>query len=144
MNEPIVVTQTVKAPVAKVWQALTDVAEMKTWYFDMKGFAPEVGQQFEFEGGTDTNKYIHLCTVQEVVPFKKLSHTLRYKGYEGNTLVTYELEERGGLTHVQLTHGGVESFGTTNPDFARSNFEEGWNHIIKQALKEHVEKNEWS
>ena len=140
MNEPIVVTQLVNAPAAKVWQALTDVQEMKTWYFDMKDFVPEVGNNFEFEGGTETNKYTHLCTVIEVEPNKKLSHTWRYKGYDGDTLVTYLLEEENGQTRVTLTHAGLESFGTENPDFAKNNFVEGWNHIVKIGLKEHVEQ----
>ena len=35
---PIVIEQTVNAPVSKVWQAITDKNQMKQWYFDLKEF----------------------------------------------------------------------------------------------------------
>ena len=141
MNEPIVVTQTVNAPALIVWQALTDKALMKQWYFDIDKFKAEEGFVFSFEGGTETTQYTHLCTITEVVPNQKLSYTWRYVGYEGDTLVTFLLQAlTPGQTEVTLTHSGLESFGNSNPDFAKSNFEEGWNHIIKVALKDFAEQ----
>lgn len=141
MNEPIVVTQTVNAPASTVWQALTDKALMKQWYFDIDKFKAEEGFVFSFEGGTETTQYTHLCTITEVVPNQKLSYTWRYVGYEGDTLVTFLLQPlTNGQTEVTLTHSGLESFSNSNPDFAKSNFEEGWNHIIKVALKDFAEQ----
>jgi uncharacterized protein YndB with AHSA1/START domain len=43
LAEAIVIERTFKAPVAKVWRALTDVDEMRQWYFDLKEFRPAVG-----------------------------------------------------------------------------------------------------
>ena len=48
LAEAVVIERTFAAPVARVWKALTDVGEMKQWYFDLKEFKPEVGFEFEF------------------------------------------------------------------------------------------------
>ena len=138
-SKPIVVETTVNAPASRIWHAITDKEAMKSWYFDMPAFSPEVGNKFEFTGENDGRKYYHLCTVKEVIPNKKLSHSWRYDGYEGDSLVTWELNEAGDQTRVKLTHEGLETFPPI-PDFARNNFVEGWTYILNKSLKEFVEK----
>ena len=46
--EAIIMERTLDAPVAKVWKALTDVDQIREWYFDLKEFKPEIGFEFEF------------------------------------------------------------------------------------------------
>src|SRR5439155_7949388 len=46
LSDAVVVERTFKAPVARVWQALTDVEQMRQWYFDLKEFKPQVGLEF--------------------------------------------------------------------------------------------------
>lgn len=143
MNEPIVVSQTINAPVEKIWQAITDKELMKQWYFSIDKFKAEEGFVFSFEGGTETTQYTHLCTITEVVPHQKLSYSWRYVGYEGDTLVSFLLQPvTQQQTKVTLTHSDIESFGNNNPDLAKSNFQEGWNHIIKVALKDFAEQQQ--
>ena len=48
LAEAVVIERTFNAPVAKVWNAITDAEEMRQWYFDLKEFKPEVGFEFEF------------------------------------------------------------------------------------------------
>ena len=138
-NEPFVIERTFNAPVEKVWKAITDKDEMKQWYFDLADFKPEVGFEFQFEGGPDHKKYLHLCKVTEVLPQKKLTYSWRYDGYEGNSFVTFELFSEGEKTRLKLTHAGLETF-PANPDFAKENFVAGWNHIIGKSLPEYLEK----
>jgi len=137
---PFVIEQTYNAPVSKVWKAISDRDEMKQWYFDLAEFKPEVGFKFEFLGGTDEKKYLHLCEVTEVIPGKKLTYSWRYDGYEGNSLVSFELFEEGKSTRLKLTHEGLETFPTTDPNFARESFAAGWRHITGISLKDHLEK----
>jgi uncharacterized protein YndB with AHSA1/START domain len=139
-NEPIVLERVYDAPVNKVWEAITDIEQMKQWYFDLKGFRPEEGCEFSFAGGTEEKSYLHLCTVIEVVKMKKFSHSWRYDGYSGNTKVTWELSSEGNGTRVRLTHTGLESFPASNPDFAKGNFEKGWTSILDTALKDYLAK----
>ena len=139
-NEPLIIERTFNAPIEKVWKAITDKDEMKQWYFDIAAFKPEVGFEFQFEGGKDEKCYLHLCKITEVVIGKKLSYSWRYDGYEGNSFVTFELFPDGNKTRLKLTHDGLETFPIKNPDFAKENFIEGWTYITGTSLKEFLEK----
>ncbi len=140
MAEAIVVERTFDAPVARVWKALTDVEQMRVWYFDLKEFKPEVGFEFEFIVEHEGRKYHHLCRVTEVIPQRKIAYTWRYQGEEGDSLVTFELFAEGGKTRLKLTHEGLETFPAT-PSFARKNFETGWS-AITSGLQQFVENPE--
>jgi len=141
LAEAVIVERTVNAPVTRVWQALTDVDQMRQWYFDLKEFKPEPGFEFEFVVEHEGNKYHHLCRVTEVVPQKRIAYTWRYKGEPGDSLVTFDLAGEGDKTRVKVTHTGIETFPKT-PAYARKNFESGWTAIIGSELKEFVEKKQ--
>jgi uncharacterized protein YndB with AHSA1/START domain len=140
-TEPIVIERVFNAPINKVWTAISNRDEMKKWYFDLAEFKPEPGFEFSFIGGTEENKYTHLCKVTEAIPGKKLSYTWRYEGYEGNSEVSFELFPEGEKTKLVLTHRGLNSF-PPNPDFAKENFVAGWTHIVNISLKEFLEKDD--
>jgi uncharacterized protein YndB with AHSA1/START domain len=137
---PLVIERTYKAPIEKVWKAITNNDDMKKWYFDLPGFKPEVGFEFRFMGGKDeNNQYLHLCTITEVIPGRQITFSWRYDGIAGISYVTFELFAEGTTTRLRLTHAGLETFPQDNPDLARSNFEEGWTSIAGTSLKEFVE-----
>jgi uncharacterized protein YndB with AHSA1/START domain len=138
--EAIIMERTLDAPVPKVWKALTNVDQMREWYFDLKEFKPEIGFEFEFVVEHEGNTYHHLCKVTEVIPQRKIAYTWRYKGEPGNSLVTFELFPEGNKTRLKLTHTGIETFPKT-PAYARKNFEAGWNAIIGSELKQFVESS---
>jgi uncharacterized protein YndB with AHSA1/START domain len=137
LAEALVIERTFNAPVARVWKALTDVEQMRQWYFELKEFKPEVGSEFEFSVEHKGMNYHHLCKITEVIPQKKLVHTWRYKGHEGNSLVTFELFAEGNKTRLKLTHDGLDSFPKT-PAFARENFKQGWTAMTAE-LQEFLE-----
>lgn len=138
-NSPLVVEETFSVPADRVWKALTDKSEMKNWYFDLKEFTPAVGFTFQFTGGPSPEKqYVHLCEVTEAIPNKKLTYSWAYKGYGGKSFVSFELKAHGSSTSLTLTHTGLETFPEENTDFARKNFEAGWNEIIHKLLKEYL------
>jgi uncharacterized protein YndB with AHSA1/START domain len=139
-NEPFVIERRFNAPVEKVWKAISDKDEMKQWYFDLSAFKPEKGFEFSFEGGSEKQKYTHLCKVLEATENKKLSYSWRYKDYQGNSIVTFELFPEEGGTRVKLTHEGLESFPDNNPDFAKESFQAGWTYIIGESLKKYLER----
>lgn len=140
-SAPFVIERTYNAPIEKVWKALTDNEQLKQWYFQFPEFKAETGFEFEFYGGKDPEKpYRHLCKITEVIPGKKLAYTWRYDGYEGNSLVSFELFEEGNQTRLKLTHTGLETFPASNPDFAKENFVAGWTHITGVSLSGFVEK----
>lgn len=140
-SAPFTIERIYNAPIERVWKAITDKNEMKQWYFDLAEFKPEVGFEFQFYGeGKTGEKFLHHCKITDVIENKKLRHSWRYEGYEGNSFVTFELFDEGGKTRLKLTHEGLETFPkTANDDFAKANFAEGWTYIIGTALPEFVE-----
>lgn len=138
---PIIVEETLNAPSSEVWKAITDKTEMKKWYFDLEEFKPEVGFKFKFLGGPDDGKkYLHLCEVTEVEHEKRLTYSWKYDGYDGISYVTFELTPNDNKTVIRLTHTGIETFPKSNPDLKVENFANGWNNIIRNLLKDYLEK----
>src|SRR5438132_14075845 len=109
LAQAVVIERTFAAPVARVWKALTDVGEMKQWYFDLKEFKPEVGFEFEFIVEHEGMTYHHLCKIIEVIPQKKLAYTWRYKGEPGDSLVTIELFPESNMTSLRMTNDAIET-----------------------------------
>lgn len=140
-NKPLVMECMFQAPVAQVWKALTDVDEMRQWYFDLKEFKPEVGFAFHFLVEHEGHQYDHRCQVTEVIPQKKLAYTWRYEGQPGNSIVTFELWPEADKTRLKLTHEGLETFPQL-PAYKRENFREGWTSILDSSLKQYLEKTE--
>jgi uncharacterized protein YndB with AHSA1/START domain len=139
-TDAVIVERTLNAPVARVWQALTDVDQMREWYFDLKEFKPQVGFEFEFIVEHEGNSYHHLCRITEVIPQKKIAYTWRYKGEPGDSLVTIDLSPESNKTKLRLTHEGLETFPKT-PAYARKNFDAGWTAIADELKKLVEEQN---
>lgn len=141
-DQPLVLERTLNAPAERVWRALADKDEMKRWYFDPKEFRPDVGFRFQFTAGEEGGvQYVHHCEIKEVIPGKKLVHSWRYEGYEGDSQVTFELFPEGNQVRLKLTHERLETFPRI-PAFARTKFMEGWKQTIGSSLKEFVETKE--
>lgn len=136
----MIIERTFKVPSARAWKAITDRNDMKQWYFDLAEFKPEIGFEFQFLGGTEDKKYLHICKITEVIALKKLKYSWRYDGYQGISHVTFELYPEGNGTRLKLTHKGLETFPADNSDFARENFAAGWTDIIGRSLKEFLGK----
>lgn len=134
-----IVEQLNKAAPAKVWTAISEVAEMRSWYFPLDAFEPKVGFAFSFvSGNSEDSPYLHLCEVVEVIPQKKLSYTWQYNGLPGCTTVSFELLEHRSGTLLRLTHSGIETLAEGGTDFARENFVGGWTYFLKTALADYL------
>ena len=139
-NEPFIIEKTFNEPAKRLWKAKANSEEMKQWYFDIPEFIPEPGFEFDFLAGPEEKKhYHHPDKVTEVVSNKKLAYTWRYDGYEGNSLVSFELWAEGKFTKLKLTHDGLETFPHNEPDFSQESFAQGCTSLIGTALKEYVE-----
>ncbi len=129
------------APIDQVWNAITQKEIMKEWYFDLEEFKPEPGFTFTFTAGPDGRSYIHECTITRAEKPALLEYSWKYRGYEGESFVLFELTAEGDKTRIRLTHRGLESFPASNPDFAAKNFEGGWTALIGKRLVALFEKN---
>lgn len=137
-DDTIVIEKLFQANIDDVWKALTDKDQMKQWYFDLKEFKAEKGFVFEFTAGDEHKKWKHRCQIIEVITYKKISYTWQYPGYEGISLVTWELFKEEGGTKVVLKHFGLDTFPPEVPELHRRNFLEGWNTIIGESLENYL------
>ncbi|MFW5687844.1 MAG: SRPBCC family protein [Bacteroidota bacterium] len=134
----ITATVTLRAAASTVWAALTDPKQMKQWYFDIPDFTLLTDATFNFYEPGDGRQFHHRCTIREIIPEKKLSHTWTHPSHsKGESEVTWLLKEENGATHITLQHEGIENLADGGPAFAHENFQVGWEEIIS-SLKNHI------
>jgi uncharacterized protein YndB with AHSA1/START domain len=140
---PVVLERTFDAPAGVVWKALTDINEMKQWYFEnLTAFKPEVGFETEFNVHHDGRDYPHIWKVTEVSVGKKITYSWKFGGSPGESFLTMELFPEGDKTRLKLTHAGLETFSPeANPQYARKNFVAGWTYFMGTGLKDFLERN---
>jgi uncharacterized protein YndB with AHSA1/START domain len=141
-EEPIIVEQFFNASIESVWNAITNVDQMRQWYFEnIPSFKAEVEFETQFNVQSQERNFLHMWKVTEVVPMKKIVYNWKYEGYPGNSFVVFELFEENNSTKLRLTHQVTESFPQDIPEFLRESGVEGWTFFIKKSLKEFLEKN---
>jgi len=62
-SEPLVIERTFDAPVAQVWEAISDVEKIRRWFFELKDFKPEAGFTFRFAVEHKGYNYRHVCKI---------------------------------------------------------------------------------
>ena len=141
-DEPIVIEQTFNTSIDTVWHSITNIDQMRQWYFDnIPSFKPEVGFETHFNVQSQDRNFLHMWKVTEVVPMKKITYNWKYDGLPGDSFVAFELFEENNSTKLRLTHQVTESFPEDIPEFKRESGVEGWSFFIKKSLKDFLKKN---
>jgi len=139
---PIVVEQVFNQPIEKVWKAITELSEMKKWFFDnIESFKPVVGFETRFVVQNEGRIFPHLWKLTAVEPLKKITYDWRYEGYSGKALVMFELINIEAQTKLKLTHTVIEDFTDDIPEFKRESGVAGWNFFIKKSLHQYLSEN---
>lgn len=128
----------INTPLSKVWKALTEQKQIEKWFMAPDNFIPEVGTIFHMTGTKDGKSFPHTCTILEVIPEKKLSYTWNMTAIDGETIVTWELEELGKTTKLTLTHSQWDKVKFNTPDLSHDDYVNGWNYFTNK-LKEYSE-----
>ena len=140
-EDPIIIEQTFNTSVDTVWNAITEIEQMRQWYFEsISSFKPEVGFETQFNINSQDNNFLHKWKVTEVVPLKMLAYNWKYEGISGDSFVKFELFEENKLTTLRLTHQVLEDFPDDIPEFSRESGVEGWTFFIRKSLKEFLER----
>ena len=138
-EKPIVVEETFKATIDSVWNAITEVDQMRRWFFEnIPDFKPVPGFIVEFNVVNKGKTFPHKWRITRVVPKKFIEYNWRYGGYPGDAYVTFELEHIDGSTRLRLTHRITEDFPAEVPEFTRESCTAGWNYFINQNLKHYL------
>lgn len=127
----------------RLWKALTDIHEMKQWYFPVLAeFQPEPGFETVFTVHNEGQDFPHRWKIIEAILDKKLNYSWSFDGYPGKSLLSFELSEVEAGTKLRLTHSGLDSFQPQrHPELSKDNFEAGWKQIIGTSLKSYLEQH---
>jgi len=125
--------RTLQAPIAKVWDALTDRELVGRWYGPTEDFRTEV-LEWDFRVGgkyriamhaPDGNTHTCYGVFSEITPMKRVSYTWSWEDQDPmDSLVTFELSEKGGQTHLQFRHSGLPT------EDSRVHHEKGWIGLV--------------
>lgn len=138
IGNPLIIEKQYNCTIEVLWNAISNPKAMKEWYFDVKGFELEVGNQFEFYAG----EYLHECRIEDVFLYHKLVYTWTYPIYEGESEVTFLInpdKEFENYSQLKLIHDGIASFPQDDANFSRNSFEAGWEELLEISLREYVE-----
>jgi uncharacterized protein YndB with AHSA1/START domain len=138
MNE-IRSTTTIRAPIDRVWAAITTPAEMKKWFFGVDTDADwEVGGKLVHRGEYEGKPYIDKGEILAFEPPRRLVHThwSDVSGLpdtpENYQEVAWDLTERDGGTQLTITERNLPS------DDAATRSEQGWKGAL-DSLKQLLE-----
>jgi uncharacterized protein YndB with AHSA1/START domain len=137
-----------KAPVERVWHALTDTAEFGNWFrVKLSGkFVP--GQSIA--GAVLHPGYEHVtwtATIERMVPYRQFAwrwhpHAIdsnKDYSHEPSTLVLFELSEVPGGTRLLVTESGFDGIPLERRETAYRGNSEGWS-IQMGNIERHVSK----
>lgn len=138
-DEIIVVEETFNSSADSVWAALTEIEQMRLWYFDnIPEFKPEVGFETTFNVRSDSRDFQHKWKVTEVIPYNKIKYEWTFDGYSGRSTTIFELIRQGDSTKLKLTVEVLEDFPDEIPEFKRESCIGGWNYFINNRFKEYL------
>ncbi|SNS43091.1 Uncharacterized conserved protein YndB, AHSA1/START domain [Belliella buryatensis] len=140
-DAPILVRETFDLSIELLWSYLTERELMVQWYFEnIPEFQAVLGFETEFVVENEERVFPHCWKVTVVTPLRKISYNWKYKGYAGDSNVTFELRDLGGKTELSLTHEVLEDFNDEIPEFSRASCRAGWTYFIKESLKRLVDQ----
>ena len=126
MSKSLKQNYTIKAPVAKVWQAFVEPEVINKWGAGPAKMDDKVGTKFSLWNndiyGTNT----------EVVAEKKLVQDWYGGDWDKPSIVTFTFTAKGDETEIDLVH-------TDLPDGEEDNFADGWKSYYVGAIKELLE-----
>ena len=138
-EDPVIVEQTYNTTINKVWNAITELDQMKKWFFsNIEAFEPVVGFTTQFNIQAEDRNFLHQWKIIEVIPHNKIVYNWKYEGIVGDSNVTFELINLGSQTKLQLTTEVIESFDDAIPEFNRESCVDGWNYFICKNLQNYL------
>jgi uncharacterized protein YndB with AHSA1/START domain len=121
----------IDAPVAKVWEHITDSNKIAGWLMP-NDFEPKLGKEFAL----DCNEQGKIsCVVKEIVPFQKLVYGFKSKVTKVETLVTITLTKEGRGTRLTLVHSGWDALPPGEQGIADL-FGDGWGGSLAKLQKQ--------
>lgn len=112
----VLVKQEINAPLSKVWQALTDPAQIKQYLFGTNASSDwKKGSSITYSGEWNGKAYMDKGTIIEIIP-DRLLHTTYFSGMSGKedkpenyANVIYRVEPHGTGTIVSIEQDNIDN-----------------------------------
>lgn len=139
---PIVIEQTFDCSVPRLWSAITELDELRLWFFDIiPDFQAKEGFATSFMVKATEHNFDHHWKVVEVIDQKKLVINWTFSGFAGSSNSIFEIEPTDGGSKLTLTAIVLEEHPQHIPEFRRESGVEGWKYFIQGNLKNYIEQN---
>ncbi len=140
-DPPIIIEQEINVPVSEIWSALTELEEMRQWFFDIiPDFKAEAGFETQFHLTNEGRDFPHLWKVVEVIPQEKIVVNWKFGGYSGSSNVAFEIIRTDDKNIIRLTTEVIEDHPQDIPEFRRESSVGGWNYFMKDRLYNYLTK----
>lgn len=142
-SDPNIVTEQIfNTHIHKVWRAITELEEMKQWYFsNIPDFKAQLGFQTSFTIENEGRIFPHHWKIIEVIDNQKIVYNWFYENYEGDSNITFELFEiESQCTKLVVTCEITKDFTAGIPEFTRESAVGGWHYFIKESLVQYLTK----
>jgi uncharacterized protein YndB with AHSA1/START domain len=125
----------IEAPIAHVWNAISNAEEISKWFIKAD-FKAEPGYHYTFTASEEHNCTQITGEVKEATPYS-LIYTWVVQNTTTETTVKWKLEEKNGGTHLHLEHSGISSYPGDSAAAMFTSFDSGWTNCISE-LKGYV------
>lgn len=141
-DEPIVVEQTFNSSIESVWKSISDIGEMRKWYFEnIPAFKPEVGFETRFNVQSEERNFLHIWKVTDVQPMKLIKYSWEFEEYPGKSTAAFEISKENNKTKLRLTVEVLKDFPDDIPEFKRESCRAGWEYFINGRLKDYLKSD---
>lgn len=138
-DPPIITTETFNVRPARLWQVITEAADMRQWYFpQIEEFRPEVGFATSFTLHSGDRRFTHRWQVLEVVSKSRLVYSWNYVEYPGDSTVTFAIKETKDGCALTVETTIEEDFPQDIQEFDRASGVAGWQYLIQTSLKQYL------
>lgn len=122
-------------PIERVWKAISDAAEISSWFLKAD-FRAEEGYNYKF---THEDTVIS-GEVNRANPVHHLEYTWVVGKTNVETLVKWVLEEKDGGTLLKLEHSGISNYDGETAVKMFESFRDGWQMCVDN-LEKFLKKN---
>ena len=140
-DSPIVIEKTYKVKPNILWTALTNLDEMRKWYFaDLDQFKPEIGSLSKFIVNVEDRVYTHMWEVNRVIPQELISYSWQFSEHPGKSNTEFKIVKNENDSKLILTMQILADFPSNVPEFKLESCLAGWEYFLGQQLVEFLKQ----
>ena len=140
-DTPVVVTVSYSCSKEKLWAAVTELNQMRQWYFQqIPSYQAEVGFTTSFLIEHEGRRFTHIWEITRVEPMEFIETKWTFDEYPGSSLSLFTIVVNDESATLTVKDTVIENFPTDIPEFKRESCLGGWTYFLNEALKSYLEE----